>query len=116
MRFAPLPRPAHARRQTPGTALGVVATQVSTTAKAGAPHGAATMPDVAPSRNTAAYDPPPRPDAHASSRRGAVTGNTSNIANPNSSRRFPMANRAHGLEEMVPNSEPVMPASKPSRA
>src|SRR5207245_3664351 len=98
----------------PRTPLRVVATQVSTAAKAGAPQGAATMPEVAPSRNTAGYDPPPKLPAHASSRRGADTGNTSSIASPNSSSRFPMANRAQGFDPTVPNSDPERPASRPS--
>src|SRR3977135_4441357 len=54
------------RYRNPSTALRVVATQVSTAANAGAPHGAATSPDVAPSKKTAGYDPPDRPAAHAS--------------------------------------------------
>src|SRR6266545_2678431 len=54
----------------PRTALWVVATQVSTTAKAGAPHGAATMPEVAPNKSTAGYEPPPRLPAHAARRAG----------------------------------------------
>src|SRR2546425_11692809 len=56
------------RYTKPSTALCVVATQVSTTPKAGAPHGAATIPEAAPIRNTAGYDPPPRLPAHCSSR------------------------------------------------
>src|SRR2546430_12664224 len=51
------------RYTNPNTPLRVVATHVSTAANAGAPHGAATTPDVAPSRKTAGYDPPPRPAA-----------------------------------------------------
>src|SRR3989442_4893806 len=51
----------------PSTALRVVATQVSTAANAGAPHGAATRPDVAPRRNTAGKEPPPRLPAQAAS-------------------------------------------------
>src|SRR5213594_5025968 len=50
--------------RNPNTPLRVVATHVSTAANAGAPHGAATTPDVAPSRTTAGYDPPRRPAAH----------------------------------------------------
>src|SRR6266566_9625150 len=45
----------------PNTPLRVVATQVNTAAKTGAPHGAATIPDVAPRRKTAGYDPPESP-------------------------------------------------------
>src|SRR6059058_6496644 len=52
------------RYVNPSTPLRVVATHVSTAANAGAPHGAATIPEVAPSRKTAGYDPPPRPAAH----------------------------------------------------
>src|SRR5216117_2399173 len=62
------------RYTNPNTPLRVVATHVSTAAKAGAPHGAATIPDVAPSRKTAGYDPPPSPPAHWSNRCGAATG------------------------------------------
>src|SRR5213594_1278161 len=61
----------------PSVALRVVATHVSTAANAGAPHGAATIPEVAPSRNTPEYDPPVRRPAHCSRRCGADTGNTS---------------------------------------
>src|SRR2546425_8143278 len=86
------------RYTNPSTPLRVAATQVSTAAKAGAPHGAATIPDVAPRRKTAGYDPPPRLPAHASRRRGAETGNTSSIARPNRSSRLPMTNRAHGFD------------------
>src|SRR5438034_9056503 len=64
----------------PRTPLRVVATQVSTAAKAGAPQGAATMPEVAPSRNTAGYDPPPKLPAQRTRRSGAATGITSSIA------------------------------------
>jgi hypothetical protein len=94
----------------------VVATQVSTTAKAGAPQGAATIPEVAPSRKTAGYDPPPRAPAHAANRRGAATGMTSSMASPEMRRRFPMAKRAQGLADTVPKSEPVIPASTPRSA
>src|SRR5213080_2437920 len=55
------------RYVNPSTPLRVVATQVSTAANAGAPHGAATIPDVAPSRNTAGYDPPATPPPPRSS-------------------------------------------------
>src|SRR5712672_2671026 len=64
------------RYAKPSTALRVVATQVSTAANAGAPHGAATSPDVAPSRNTAGYDPPPRPPTQVMSLTGSRTGIT----------------------------------------
>src|SRR5947199_442641 len=104
------------RYTNPKTPLRVVATQVSTAANAGAPHGAATIPDVAPSRNTPAYDPPVRRPAHCSNRCGADTANTSNMARPNTSSRFPIAKRAHGLALTVPNSEPVRPAMRPRMA
>src|SRR6059058_4405944 len=97
----------------PRTPLRVVATHVSTAAKAGAPHGAATTPDVAPSRNTAGYEPPVRPPAHWSNRCGAATGMTSSMARPNTSSRLPIANRAQGLALTVPKSDPVNPASSP---
>src|SRR2546428_11298763 len=51
--------------RNPSTALRVVATQVRTAANAGAPHGAATSPDVAPRWNTAGQEPPPRLPGHA---------------------------------------------------
>src|SRR5438093_13328445 len=68
------------RYRNPSTALRVVATQVSTAANAGAPHGAATSPDVAPRRNTAGYEPPPRLPAQAERRAGSRTGMTSSSA------------------------------------
>src|SRR5690606_34325690 len=52
----------------PHTALRVAATQVSTAANAGAPHGAATSPDVAPSSSAAPGEPPPSLPAHCSTR------------------------------------------------
>src|SRR2546422_10673592 len=51
------------RYTNPSTALCVVATHVRTAAKAGAPHGAATSPDVAPRRNTAGEERPARAPA-----------------------------------------------------
>src|SRR5436309_4521772 len=101
------------RYTNPSTPLRVVATQVSTAANAGAPHGAATIPDVAPSKNTAGYDPPPRPDTHRIRRCGAEIGITSSMASANTSSRFPIANRAHGLALTVPKSEPESPAKRP---
>src|SRR6266513_598861 len=68
------------RYRKPRTPLRVVATQVSTAANAGAPHGAATRPDVAPSKNTAAYDPPPRPPTQVMSLTGSRTAITSSSA------------------------------------
>src|SRR6266567_3164747 len=53
----------------PNTPLRVVATQVNTAAKTGAPHGAATIPDVAPRRKTAGYDPPESHPPHPPTRR-----------------------------------------------
>src|SRR5439155_7030800 len=97
----------------PSTPLRVVATHVRMAAKAGAPHGAATIPEVAPSRNTPGYDPPVSPAVHSSRRRGAETGITSSMARPKTSRRFPIVSRAQGLELTVPNSEPVSPAMRP---
>src|ERR1041385_7558519 len=101
------------RYTNPSTPLRVFATQVSTAAKAGAPHGAATTPEVAPSRNTAGYDPAVSPAVHSSRRRGAETGITSSMARPKRSRRFPIVSRAQALELTVPNSEPVRPAMRP---
>src|SRR5712691_3923671 len=83
------------RYTNPNTPLRVVATQVSTAANAGAPHGAATIPDVAPSRKTAGYDPPPRLPAHVARRGGNRNGITSNITSANTSRRLPMTRRDH---------------------
>src|ERR1041384_215731 len=100
----------------PSNPLRVVATQVSTAANAGAPHGAATMPDVAPSSNTAGYDPPDNPLAQATSRCGAATGNTSSIASPHSNNRFATARSTQRFEAIVPNSEPVRPAISPINA
>src|SRR5207253_11125523 len=100
----------------PRTPLRVVATQVSTAANAGAPHGAATTPDVAPSRNTAGYDPPPSPEAHCTTRDGTATGITSSMASAKKSSKFPIASRAQGLALTVPNSDPVSPATRPRTA
>ena len=110
------------RYMNPSKPLCVVETQVKTIAKAGAPHGAATIPDVAPSKKTAGYDtppflpPPPNFPAHATNRSGAAKGITSNITSPKRSNRFPMAKRAHTLAATVPNKDPVSPATNPMRA
>src|SRR2546428_2937529 len=101
------------RYTNPNTPLRVVATQVSTAAKAVAPHGAPTIPDVAPIRKTAGYDPPPRPAAHRIKRCGAETGMTSNMASANTSSTVPIPNRAHGLALTVPKSDPESPAMRP---
>ena len=45
----------------------VAATQVKTTANAGAPQGAAMIPEVDPSRKTAGYDPALRVPVHCNS-------------------------------------------------
>src|SRR5207248_5215609 len=100
----------------PNTPLRVVATQVSTAANAGAPHGAATIPDVAPSRKTAGYDPPPNPAAHCVTRDGTATGNKSSMASAKKSSRFPITSRAQGLALTVPNNDPLSPAMSPSTA
>src|SRR5213594_3221244 len=63
----------------PSVALRVVATHVSTAANAGAPHGAATIPEVAPSRNPPEYDPPVRRPAHCCSRSGAAAAHSSDV-------------------------------------
>src|SRR6266568_2462276 len=68
------------RYTNPRNPLRVVATQVSTAANAGAPHGAATIPDVAPRRKTAGYDPPDSPPTQPSRRCGAETAITSSMA------------------------------------
>src|SRR5437879_13455809 len=60
---AVMPRENTNRYTNPNTPLRVVATHVSTAANAGAPHGAATTPDVAPSRRTDGDHPPPSPAA-----------------------------------------------------
>src|SRR5207249_2563290 len=91
------------RYRNPSTALRVVATHVSTAANAGAPHGAATSPDVAPRRKTAGYEPPPRLPAQAERRAGSRTGMTSSSASAKTSSRFPMANRAQGRALTGPN-------------
>src|SRR6267378_3677080 len=104
------------RYTNPSTALRVVATQVSTAANAGAPHGAATRPDVAPSRKTAGYEPPPRLPTQADSLAGSRTGMTSSIARAKTSRRFPMMSRAQKLAPIVPNNDPDIPAIMPSSA
>src|SRR2546429_5924874 len=85
------------RYTNPRNPLRVVATHVSTAANAGAPHGAATIPDVAPRRKTAGYDPPPSPAAHCASRGGTAIGITSSIASAKTSSRFPITGRAQGL-------------------
>src|SRR2546426_10685238 len=58
------------RYTNPNVPLCVAATQVRTTANAGAPQGAATIPDVAPSRKTARSHPPPRLPVHVGIRTG----------------------------------------------
>src|SRR5439155_12201332 len=100
----------------PSTPLRVVATHVRTAANAGAPHGAATRPDVAPSSKTAGYEPPPKLAAQADSRAGNRTGMTSSMASANTSSRLPMTSRAQTLAPIVPNNEPVNPAIMPSSA
>src|SRR6266700_2875506 len=71
---AVMPRENTNRYTNPNTPLRVVATHVRTAANAGAPHGAATTPDVAPSNMTAGYVPLPRPAAHRINRLCAETG------------------------------------------
>src|SRR5437879_6131923 len=88
-RIAVIPSENANRYAKPSTPLRVAATQVNTAANAGAPHGAATMPLVAPSANAAGYDPPPNEPAQASSRCGAATGMTSSMASAASSSTFP---------------------------
>src|SRR5438105_15675094 len=104
------------RYTKPNNPLRVEATHVSTAANAGAPHGAATIPDVAPSRKTAGYDPPPSPAAHCTTRAGTTTGNTSSIASAKTSSRFPITSRAQGLALTLPNNDPLSPATSPSTA
>src|SRR6267154_2955426 len=113
---AVMPRENTNRYTNPNTPLRVVATQVSTAANAGAPHGAATSPDVAPSRKTAGYEPPPRLPTQAESRAGSRSGITSSIARAKTSSRFPMTSRAQKLAPIVPNSDPVIPAIMPTSA
>src|SRR6266516_2609523 len=91
-------------------------TPTSSAANAGAPHGAATIPDVAPSRNTAGYDAPPSPEAHCTTRDGTATGITSSMASAKTSSRFPIPRRAQGLPLTVPNSDPVSQAPSPRPA
>src|SRR6185436_13943611 len=78
------------RYRNPNVALRVPLTNVRTAAKAGAPHGAATRPDVAPIRNTDPADCPPNLDAQATSFAGADTGNTSSIARAARRSRLPI--------------------------
>src|SRR5947208_14219952 len=91
---AVMPRENTNRYTNPNTPLRVVATHVSTAANAGAPHGAATTPEVAPSRNTDGYEPPTRHAAHRNRRCGAETGMRSNKARANPQSRFPIADPA----------------------
>src|SRR2546430_13147558 len=56
------------RYTNPRNPLPVLATHVSTPANAAAPHGAPTIPDLAPSRTTSGYDPPPSPVPHCPNR------------------------------------------------
>src|ERR1044071_5454919 len=104
------------RYTNPRNPLRVVATQVSTAANAGAPQGAATIPDVAPSRKTAGYEPPPRLPTQVDSRAGSRTGMTSSIARAKTSSRLPMMSRAQKLAPIVPNNDPDIPAIMPSSA
>ena len=94
----------------------VAATQVRTTAKAGAPQGAATTPEAAPMTKTAAYEPPSSPPAHAMSFRGTGTGITSSMARAKRRSRLPMPMRAQGLALTEPKRDPVRPASAPRKA
>src|SRR2546425_1155000 len=82
------------RYRNPSTALRVVATQVRTAANAGAPQGAATSPDVAPSRNTAGEEPPPRRPPPAESRTGGRAGVTASNRGAETRRRVPLL--SHG--------------------
>ena len=100
----------------PHTAFCEAATQVSTTVKAGAPHGAATSPEVAPMRKAPPRESAPSRDAQATTRVGALIGITSSIASAAISSRLPKARYAQGFDEMVPNSVPVRPARRPSDA
>src|SRR3989442_15049167 len=78
------------RYTKPNTPLRVVATQVNTAANAGAPHGAATIPDVAPRKKTAGNEPPPSPDTQRTRRSGAAIGITTTMASANATRSFPI--------------------------
>src|SRR4029077_4043100 len=104
------------RYTNPRNPLRVLATHVSTAANAGAPQGAATIPEVAPSRKTAGYDPPPSSAAHRTRRVGTEMGNTSSMASAKTNRRFPITSRAQGLALTVPNNDPLSPATSPSTA
>src|SRR3954464_14587688 len=98
----------------PSQELPVVLTKVNTAAKAGAPHGAATRPEVAPRKNTPVTVPASMREIHAFSRAGTLMVKTSNRASPNTSSRLPIANRAQGLELTAPKRLPDSPASSPS--
>src|SRR5260370_41612665 len=95
-RSAVMPRENTNRYTNPNTPLRVVATHVSTAANAGAPHGAATTPDVAPSRDTAGHDPPPRPAAHRLARRGPETGRAPRLASERARRSGPLGDGRPG--------------------
>jgi hypothetical protein len=74
------------------------------------------MPEVAPSANTAGYEPPLRPPTQFDTRAGTLTGITSNMTSAKTSKTFPIANRVQGLAATVPNKEPERPASSPMSA
>src|SRR5687768_15699934 len=68
------------RYRKPSPALWVTVTQVSTAANTGAPHGAATSPDMAPMMNAPENRPPvPADDARAMIDAGIGTGSTSSM-------------------------------------
>ena len=92
MSRAVIPSEKTKRYVNPHTGLApALPTQVSTAPNAGAPHGAATRPLVAPIRNTPPRLPPPKRLAQALTRSGAVKLTTSNIPSAKSSSRFPNA-------------------------
>src|SRR3954453_10105662 len=102
------------RYANPRHPLPVAATKVRTAANAGAVQGAATNPEVGPSRKGPREEPPAKPAAQPESRTGAFTVKTSKTARPNTSSRFPIRSRAQGLELTAPNRVPLSPATTPS--
>src|SRR2546430_16451908 len=81
-RSAVMPSENTKRYTKPSRGLRVVATQVRTAENAGAPQGAATSPDVAPSRKTAGQEPPPGPPALAAGPAGTGPGGTTSMPGP----------------------------------
>src|SRR5918996_2786104 len=103
------------RYRKPRAALRVVLTKVRTAANAGAPHGAATNPEVAPNANTPPTESPLILPTIAATLSGRAMVKTSKSARPHTSSRLPMSRSVQGLELTLPNKVPVRPARRPSR-